>query len=124
MLHWINYRFDVPGYLHWGFNFWGADDPYIETTSIQTEGGTILPGGDAWIVYPANQALLSSIRLEAMRDGIVDYELLKMLEEKFPDQAKELARQVVYRFDYYDMNIRDFRAKRRQILELLSQSSE
>ncbi len=120
LLHWINYRYHIPGYLHWGLDFW-REDPYDETTSIQTEGGTILPGGDAWIVYPGDSAINSSIRLEAMRDGIVDYELLKMLEVKYPDEAAELARQVVYRFDYYDINIEAFREKRKQILEMLSE---
>jgi hypothetical protein len=121
ILHWINYRYDIPGYLHWGFNFWRGGDPFDETTSIQLESGTILPGGDAWICYPGDRKILSCVRLEAMRDGIVDYELLCMLEEKFPDEAAELARQVVYRFDYYDINIKSFREKRKKILELLSE---
>ena len=120
ILHWINYRYDIPGYLHWGFNFWRGD-PYVETTSIQLESGTILPGGDAWICYPGSGTIFSSIRLEAMRDGIVDYELLCMLGEKYPEEAAELARQIVYRFDYYDINIKAFREKRRRILELLSE---
>ncbi|MCK5469557.1 MAG: DUF4091 domain-containing protein [Cyclobacteriaceae bacterium] len=120
ILHWINYRYDIPGYLHWGFNFWRGD-PYDETTSIQLESGTILPGGDAWICYPGSGTIFSSIRLEAMRDGIVDYELLCMLGEKYPEEAAELARQIVYRFDYYDINIKAFREKRRRILELLSE---
>ena len=121
IIHWINYRFNIPGYLHWGFNFWRGGDPFVETTSIQLESGTILPGGDAWICYPGDHKILSSIRLEAMRDGIVDYELLSMLEEKNPEEAAELARQVVYRFDYYDMNINSFRQKRQKILSLLSE---
>jgi hypothetical protein len=121
ILHWINYRFGIPGYLHWGFDFWRGGDPYEETTSIQLESGTILPGGDAWIVYPGDSAIHSSIRLEAMRDGIVDYELLKMLEKDHPEVAAELARQVVYRFDYYDIHIGAFREKRRRILEMLSE---
>jgi len=121
ILHWINYRFNIPGYLHWGFNFWRGGDPFDETTSIQLESGTILPGGDAWICYPGDRKILSCIRLEAMRDGIVDHELLCMLGEKFPDEAAELARQVVYRFDYYDINIRSFREKRKKVLELLSE---
>jgi hypothetical protein len=120
ILHWINFRYDIPGYLHWGFNFWNQN-PYDETTSIQTEGGTILIGGDAWITYPAKGRILSSIRLEAMRDGIVDYELLKMLRQKDSTSAKEIADQVVYRFNYYDMDIAAFREKRHRILELLSQ---
>jgi hypothetical protein len=120
ILHWINYRYHIPGYLHWGFDFWRGD-PYDETTSIQLESGTILPGGDAWIVYPGDSSINSSIRLEAMRDGIVDYELLKMLELKYPEEAAELARQIVYQFDYYDINIEAFRQKRKQILEMLSE---
>lgn len=58
-----------------------------------------------------------------MRDGIVDYELLRMLQQKYPEQAAELARQVVFRFDHYDLNIQGFREKRRKILMLLSQDS-
>lgn len=122
LLHWINYRYAIPGYLHWGFNFW-LGDPFAETTGIIVESGNVLPGGDAWIVYPGYRALLSSIRLEAMRDGLVDYELLKQLEKTHPDEAKELARQVVYRFDLYDMNIEAFRDKRRRILTLLSETA-
>ncbi len=121
ILHWINYRFNIPGYLHWGFNFWRGGNPFDESTAIQLESGTILPGGDAWICYPGDRKILSSIRLEAMRDGIVDYELLSMLGEKNPEEAAEMARQVVYRFDYYDINIKAFRQKRQRILRLLSE---
>jgi hypothetical protein len=121
ILHWINYRYQVPGYLHWGFNFWRGPDPFDETTSIQLESGTILVGGDAWVVYPGKEKFLSCIRLEAMRDGIVDYELLKMLGEKNPEEAAEIARQVVYRFDYYDMSLHAFHQKRKKILEMLSE---
>ena len=85
------------------------------------ESGNVLPGGDAWIVYPGYKKVYPSIRQEAMRDGIFDYELLRMLEEKHPDKAKELARQVVYRFDLYDMNVYAFREKRKEILGLLSE---
>lgn len=55
-----------------------------------------------------------------MRDGIIDYEVLKMLEEKQPERAREIARQMVYGFDLYDSNIETFRARRRDILTLLS----
>ncbi|MBK6929739.1 MAG: DUF4091 domain-containing protein [Saprospirales bacterium] len=120
LLHWLNYRYGIPGYLHWGYNFWN-DDPFREATGIITESGNTLPGGDAWVAYPGNGEVIPSLRLEAMRDGIYDYELLKMYEVKFPERARELARQVVYQFDLYDSGIEAFRAKRREILEALSQ---
>jgi hypothetical protein len=120
LLHWINFRYNSPGYLHWGLNYWSAN-PFAEATQIQTEGGLVLPAGDSWIVYPAAGKLLSSIRLEAMRDGIVDHELLCRLEAKRPEEAREFARQLVYSFTLYDTNIPAFREKRRAILKMLSE---
>ncbi|MDX1739749.1 MAG: DUF4091 domain-containing protein, partial [Rhodothermales bacterium] len=114
-----NFRAASPGYLHWGFNFWRGD-PFDEVTGIITESGNVLPGGDAWIVYPGYRKLLSSIRLEAMRDGIVDYDLLKRFENVDPERAAELARRVVYNFERYDMDIPSFREKRREVLKALS----
>lgn len=119
LLHWINFRYDSPGYLHWGLNFWSGN-PFEEASRIQTEGGLVLPAGDSWIVYPAAGRLLSSIRLEAMRDGIVDHELLCRLEAKRPEEARELARQVVYSMTLYDIDVPAFREKRRTILRMLS----
>ena len=119
ILHWINFRFGATGYLHWGWDFW-SNNSLEETSGIIPEAGNIMPGGDAFITYPGNGEILSSIRLEAMRDGIVDYELLKMLNEKKPAIAKEVCRQVVYDFAKYDVDIKSFRAKRRFILEQLS----
>ncbi|MDR2148685.1 MAG: DUF4091 domain-containing protein [Tannerella sp.] len=119
-LHWINYRFGATGYLHWGLNYWN-NNPYGETTGINTEGGNILPGGDSWITYPADGKLFGSIRFDAMRDGIADYELLKLLEKTHPEEAREIARTHVYRFDWYDNNIAAFRQKRIKLLELLSE---
>jgi hypothetical protein len=118
-IHWLNYRYDIPGYLHWGLNQW-RNDPWGDQTSINY-AGNILPGGDSWIIYPKDGKLLSSIRYEAMRDGIVDYELFKMLEEKNPEKAREIVSQVIYGFDRYDNSIEAFRRHRRQLMELLSE---
>lgn len=73
ILHWLNYRFGLTGYLHWGFNQW-TDDPFES------------PGqhnGDGWHVYPVKTGLLDSLRWEQMRNGIQDYELLWLLEENY-----------------------------------------
>ena len=119
LVHWLNFRFGATGYLHWGFNQWKGD-PYGETTFMNLESGNTLPGGDSWIVYPDKGKLYSSIRMEAMRDGITDYTLLKMFEKKNPELAKELCRQVVFNWALYDMDTDHFRMIRHQILEELS----
>ena len=113
-LHWINYRYGATGYLHWGFNWWNSN-----TTNDATSDGQTWPGGDSWIVYPADGKVYSSIRLAAMRDGIADYELLKLLEQKAPDKAKELVGAVIKDFDSYNSNIRAFRLVRLKLLKSL-----
>lgn len=119
LLHWINYRFGATGYLHWGYNYWN-DDPFGDVSGIIEVSCNVLPAGDSHIVYPGNMELYSSIRLEAMRDGICDYELLKMLEDKNPELASQIAGSVVAGFDLYDCNVQSFRDKRIKILTALS----
>jgi len=72
LLHWLNYRYRLKGYLHWGFNSW-TDDP------IHAPGEH---RGDGWHVYPKPGGLLDSLRWEQMRAGIQDYECLWLLEDK------------------------------------------
>jgi len=127
LLHWVNFKHNIPGYLHWGFNFWGsnsgivtAEDPYDDVSGMIVSSGNILPGGDCWITYPGYKTIYPSIRLEAMRDGIVDYELLKMYSEKFPEKAKTMVGTTVYGFEHFDINIDEFRKKRRELLQDLS----
>jgi hypothetical protein len=55
-----------------------------------------------------------------MRDGIFDYELLKMYEEQDPEKAKELCNKLVQSFKGYDMSISSFRETRKKLLEELS----
>jgi hypothetical protein len=72
LMHWLNYRYNLQGYLHWGFNAW-TDDP------IKAPGQH---RGDGWHVYPKKDGLLNSVRWEQMRNGLQDYECLWLLENK------------------------------------------
>jgi len=60
-----------------------------------------LPAGDSWLVYPKDGKLIDSIRYEAMRDGIADYELLSMLSARNPKAAMALAEKLILAFDRY-----------------------
>lgn len=75
LMHWINYRFGLRGYLHWGFNAW-TDDP------IKSPGKHC---GDGWHVYPGPDGLLNSLRWEQMRNGLQDFECLWLLEQKITE---------------------------------------
>jgi len=118
VLHWINFRWGFTGYLHWGFNHWRGDDPFKDLEPPHG-GSTFLPPGDAWIVYPGDRRLLDSIRHEAMRDGVEDYELLRLLAEKDPGKAKTLAETVVRSFTDYARDPKTLRQVRLDLLDTL-----
>lgn len=119
LLHWINFRYGATGYLHWGYNQWTPDSPFTHTT--RPHGGPeYLPAGDPWIVYPGKEGPLDSIRFEAMRDGIVDHELLCMLAGEDAEAAERLASKHILDFDQYETGVEAFRATRRELLERLS----
>lgn len=77
ILHWVNFTSGATGYLHWGFNFW--DVPFDKFAP-----------GDNNIVWPGKEAPRSSLRYEAMREGIEDYEYLCMLEDAASTAAVKL----------------------------------
>ena len=77
------YALDMKGFLHWGYNFYYARlsthkiNPYISTDA---DGG--FPAGDAFMVYPADNGAIPSLRLKVFKEGFQDRMALKMLEEK------------------------------------------
>jgi hypothetical protein len=76
VLFWIHYLYNLDGYLHWGLNYY-AGDPYTQE-GISKD----LPLGDRAIVYPGKDRLLGSLRFSAQRDGLQDFEYLRVLEDR------------------------------------------
>jgi hypothetical protein len=120
LLHWLNYRHGLSGFLHWGGNYW-SDQPFENVEPVINDGKTLLPAGDNAIVYPDPERLsvLSSIRLEAMREGIEDYELLVALAKKNPAAADALAREAVPNFTDYVRDAAAFRRLQKRLLSAL-----
>lgn len=118
LLHWINFHYDLPGYGHWAANFW-PENPLEQVEVFDSQPP--LPPGDTHIMYPGKNRLLSSIRLEAMRDGIEDHELLRLLAKKEPETASALAANVVRNGSDYVRETGEFRNFRRQLIRALSE---
>jgi len=87
ILHWLNYKYDLSGFLHWGWNQWYTEDPFEEV------GMHI---GDGWHVYPTKNGVLNSLRWEQMRNGIQDYEYFWMLEEKIRNLKDSLGSRFIW----------------------------
>lgn len=76
--------------------------------------------GDSWIVYPGYEKLYPSIRLCAMRDGIRDFDPLKLVEAKDKETAQEFVKEMVQDYGTYNTEIEHFRDLRKRMLEYLS----
>lgn len=121
LLHWLNFRYGFTGFLHWGWNYW-TPEPVKDTQPVIDANTQLLPPGDAFIVYPDRErnSVYSSIRLETMREGIEDYELLRMLAMKNPAAAEKLAQAVIKSFTEYVRDPAKFREVEKQLLEAAS----
>lgn len=84
VLFWQQYDVGSQGFLYWSVNFWKAvNDPWINMSTVNWLDPEVY--GDGSLLYNGNHVGItgpcSSKRFEAVRDGVEDYELLKMAEE-------------------------------------------
>jgi hypothetical protein len=118
LLPWVNYRYGLTGYLHWGGNFW-TGQPF-QNVQPDWGGGFFLPAGDNAIVYPdpEHDSVFVSLRLEVMREGIEDYELLMEAAAHQPERTVALARTVIPGFTDYVRDVTEFRKFEHALLVL------
>ncbi|MEF3302327.1 DUF4091 domain-containing protein [Paenibacillus sp. GYB003] len=76
------YKFQIAGFLHWGYNFWYAQysrfpiDPYRNT-----DANHAFPSGDPFVVYPGEDGSpVESLRFEVFREALQDLRALTLLE--------------------------------------------
>jgi hypothetical protein len=81
------YKYEIQGFLHWGFNHWYSNrsrkaiDPYQVTDADHA-----FPSGDAFLVYPGKDGPIGSIRLVLLREAMQDNRALKLLESMIGKQ--------------------------------------
>lgn len=82
ILGWQLYKFNIKGFLHWGYNFWfsalskKAVDPYAVT-----DADGHFPSGDPFVVYPGEDGNpVPSIRLMVFYEALQDMRALQLLE--------------------------------------------
>jgi hypothetical protein len=124
LLPWVDYRYGLTGYLHWGGNFW-TDRPF-ENVQPDWGGGFFLPAGDDAIVYPdpEHDGVFVSLRLEVIREGIEDYELLMESARHLPERTDALARTVMPTFTDYVRDVMQFREFERNLLVLAAEAQK
>ena len=76
------YKFNIVGFLHWGYNFYNASlskgtiNPYLDTCAVY-----MFPAGDAFSVYPAQDgSAIESIRILSFYEALQDVRALELAE--------------------------------------------
>ncbi len=79
----------LDGFVRWAYDSWTAE-PLRDTRHVQW------PAGDCFLVYPDAR---SSIRFERLREGLVDYEKVRLLREQLSKQGGDEAAIALARLD-------------------------
>jgi hypothetical protein len=94
---WYASAFGYDGFLRWAYDSW-TGDPARDARHV------LWPAGDCFLVYPGAR---SGIRFERLREGIVDFEKLRILRERLDGSsgsrtvgAGDGMRETLARFDY------------------------
>jgi len=121
-LGWSLVKYDLAGFLHWGFNHYRPGvDPFTQSVVPHGKGApNFLPAGDSHVVYPGPNGPLSGQRFEAHRIGMEDAELLRLLIARDPTRAEAVIAQAFRAFDDYEKEVPDYRAAKRELLTTLS----
>lgn len=103
----LMYKYDIHGFLHWGYNFWYSQfsinqelDPFKSTDA---ERG--FPSGDAFMVYPGKNGPIDSIRNEVMFEALQDLRALRKLESM---QGREATIKLIEDGLDYELKMTDY----------------
>ena len=120
-LGWYTSAHRYDGFLRWAYDAWPADP-------MRDARHKIWPAGDCFIVYPGGN---SCIRYEKLREGIVDYEKLRIIRERAATSKDEKVKSLVAQLeehmkvfldekDFISEKIRADVEKGRRLIEELS----
>ncbi len=122
-MFWTSYKLGQTGWLYWREDYYPGitDNTYALRNPFSATGpgdGILLyPGGIYGQIDP-----IPSIRMMNMRDGIEDYELLCMIEDKYGEaKAMEIVENIVQSVVNFSRNDQDIYNVHAQILKLLEQ---
>ena len=82
------YKYNIKGFLHWGYNFYYSRlslypiNPYLTTSADKA-----FQSGDAFSVYPGESGAVKSLRAEVFFEGLQDISVCRKLESYIGQEA-------------------------------------
>jgi hypothetical protein len=86
---WHSAAAGLDGFLRWAWDSWPAD-PARDARHFR------FPAGDTFLVYPGP---LSSVRMERLREGFVDFEKVRIVRDQLAGRADPAARSAAAELD-------------------------
>ena len=74
IIPWMLFGEGIDGFLYWAVNFWQGGNPWENTFNTPWK-----QNGNGLLFYPYKDKVVPSIRAEIFRDGMEDYEYLRLL---------------------------------------------
>lgn len=121
-IFWMMWRWNADGMLYWRANKWstalggGYRNPFLDPLSFRSKNGSLVFNGEASLLYPGYEPRLglrnpyagplSSLRFEALRDGIEEHTYLQVAS-RLGDlgapgrQVRGLAQRLAEELTYY-----------------------
>ncbi len=133
IVSWMQYDFGIIGNLYWAVDEWHSNK---EDFNFYDNITAPLDAGDGILVYPGKpyglDTPVASLRLEAIRDGLEEYELLRSLDLAYKAKASdcsldgliELLTESIYNRTDVVRDIAAFNAARRGLYELCELEKE
>jgi hypothetical protein len=101
---WLTYFLKLDGFLRWNFCLWPAD-PWKRVSWR----APAWPAGDMYFVLPGHDGFpVETLRYEALRMAVQDYELLKLAARLLPPDQAEAAISEAFALILRTRNIQDF----------------
>lgn len=88
-ISWYSAACGYDGFLRWAYDAWPADP-------LRDSRHTFWPAGDCFLVYPDGN---SSIRFEKLREGIVDFEKIRILKERAAKSTNKKSKALIKMLD-------------------------
>ena len=122
------FKYDIAGFLQWGYNFYNnmystdTVNPYI-----CHDGDMQVPAGDAFVVYPGEDGrAIPSLRLEVIREGLEDLAAMKLAASLCGKDAVVAAMERAWgreiRFDFCPHTAAEMHAIRAAVDEMIKKN--
>lgn len=113
------YKFDIKGFLQWGYNFYYSQYSRYEINPyITSSAGGIFPSGDSFSVYPGKDGPLKSLRAIIFYEALQDISICNILEEII---GREKVVEIIDRSANMDITFSDYPRNSLFIIDTISE---